>query len=538
MAIDTITPASGSLIEHGDSFSFKVDDTYLSMVIKVQTASALEKAYDSVAGGAQGGYTVSVTNSGGRDTFVVSRDAGWDISPTTVSVTENETGSFATTGFSYVLAVEGVFPQGKLPYNPIYVGTLTITDTGAEVRSDVGVIDFVGATVTDVGVGTVQVTVSGGGGAQSLDDVIVTAGGGTVDNDVTIGSGDPIIFRGGGVSFDVLTLEHTHDTTATPLAIDVLQDDNDGIRVTATDAGAEVCRIQPGRISFDNGTGTGTKIFQVTADVRVGNTSPADAIHVAGAGGTGSGGSGSVYLSGKFSSSGPFGDIHLGYDPVGAATLTDFIWSYKPLHIKESNAASADSAGYGQIWVKDDTPNTLYYTDDAGTDFPLGVSAPGKIYVDFPFIIGGNFANRYSGSAGKTKYTYQSMTSNRGTTQGVPTLPAANFLMWTAPVDCKVTNVSGWYDVAISGTQDSHFELWKWARTTGSSTQTGSELGFTGGFYHMNSPTGAGTFQRVDVAFSTSNTLSKGDSLEMITYDISAMNGYPRISLIVELEEV
>ena len=38
--------------------------------------------------------------------------------------------------------------------------------------------------------------------------------------------------------------------------------------------------------------------------------------------------------------------------------------------IEQSNAHS-DSTGYGQIWVKDDTPNNLYFTDDAGTDIPI-----------------------------------------------------------------------------------------------------------------------------------------------------------------------
>ena len=36
--------------------------------------------------------------------------------------------------------------------------------------------------------------------------------------------------------------------------------------------------------------------------------------------------------------------------------------------IKESADAAADSAGYGQIWVHDTTPNELCFTDDAGTD--------------------------------------------------------------------------------------------------------------------------------------------------------------------------
>jgi hypothetical protein len=43
-----------------------------------------------------------------------------------------------------------------------------------------------------------------------------------------------------------------------------------------------------------------------------------------------------------------------------------------PLFILEKAAAFTDLANYGQFWAKDDTPNLAYFTDDAGTDRPLG----------------------------------------------------------------------------------------------------------------------------------------------------------------------
>jgi len=45
--------------------------------------------------------------------------------------------------------------------------------------------------------------------------------------------------------------------------------------------------------------------------------------------------------------------------------------------LKEQAAADADTAAYGQIWVKTGTPNTLYFTDDAGTDVQLGAGGGG-----------------------------------------------------------------------------------------------------------------------------------------------------------------
>ena len=41
------------------------------------------------------------------------------------------------------------------------------------------------------------------------------------------------------------------------------------------------------------------------------------------------------------------------------------------MKIGEQSAADADTAGFGQIWVKNDTPNTLYFTNDAGVDAAL-----------------------------------------------------------------------------------------------------------------------------------------------------------------------
>lgn len=68
------------------------------------------------------------------------------------------------------------------------------------------------------------------------------------------------------------------------------------------------------------------------------------------------------------------GDIELrntttvvgGYDH----SATQWLYEY-PLLIKESAAATGDVAGYGQFWVKNDTPCAPRFTDDAGTDRQL-----------------------------------------------------------------------------------------------------------------------------------------------------------------------
>jgi hypothetical protein len=54
---------------------------------------------------------------------------------------------------------------------------------------------------------------------------------------------------------------------------------------------------------------------------------------------------------------------------------SSFLWDGTGLKIEEVAAAAADTANFGQIWVKNTTPNQLWFTDDAGTDVQLGVGA-------------------------------------------------------------------------------------------------------------------------------------------------------------------
>jgi len=68
----------------------------------------------------------------------------------------------------------------------------------------------------------------------------------------------------------------------------------------------------------------------------------------------------------------------------GASSLTydgTTLTANGTLKLQEAAAAAADTAGYGQIWVKNDSPSTLWYTDDAGTDYEIGTGAGGTVDV-------------------------------------------------------------------------------------------------------------------------------------------------------------
>ena len=70
-----------------------------------------------------------------------------------------------------------------------------------------------------------------------------------------------------------------------------------------------------------------------------------------------------------------------------------------PIKIQEAASAQSDTAGKGQIWVKNDTPNNLYFTNDAGNDVQItngsslaGGSSTMKHYMDWHY----NFVNMSS----------------------------------------------------------------------------------------------------------------------------------------------
>lgn len=57
---------------------------------------------------------------------------------------------------------------------------------------------------------------------------------------------------------------------------------------------------------------------------------------------------------------------------VVAELQTDEIRINRPIRMTERATAMASNAGLGQLWVDNNVAQTLYFTDDAGVDFPIG----------------------------------------------------------------------------------------------------------------------------------------------------------------------
>jgi hypothetical protein len=143
MTISAITPPTNSTIDYGDSWSFTIDDTYTSLVIRAQTSTALVKVYDTADGGAQSGYSVEVVDNGATHTFTITADSGWDESPQLLYVIENESGASTTTSISYVLTGNAPYPQGTHPYNAeAEEAAFTVAEGNTIIRTDVDTLEF------------------------------------------------------------------------------------------------------------------------------------------------------------------------------------------------------------------------------------------------------------------------------------------------------------------------------------------------------------------------------------------------------------
>src|SRR3990167_7193405 len=84
---------------------------------------------------------------------------------------------------------------------------------------------------------------------------------------------------------------------------------------------------------------------------------------------------------------------------IGTTGPNQLLTVENSMSLKEIASANADTAAYGQIWVKTATPNQLWFTDDAGTDVQLGVSSITGTDTHVLFFDG---ANNPAGEAGMT----------------------------------------------------------------------------------------------------------------------------------------
>tara|TARA_Y100001963_G_scaffold17505_1_gene21605 strand:+ start:63 stop:1451 length:1389 start_codon:yes stop_codon:yes gene_type:complete len=105
------------------------------------------------------------------------------------------------------------------------------------------------------------------------------------------------------------------------------------------------------------------------------------------------------------------------------------------ISVKETADAGTDTAGYGQLWVHDTTPNELCFTDDAGTDI-VGI---GKYHYETKFI--GYYANQQNSYLPITGYIIEKSSTSS----------ANEFVSFCAPYNATIEKVVFRSEIAMDG---------------------------------------------------------------------------------------
>ena len=185
------------------------------------------------------------------------------------------------------------------------------------------------------------------------------------------------------------------------------------------------------------------------------------------------------------------------------------------ISIKEKASAIADTAAYGQIWVKTATPNELYFTNDAGNDIQLtsGSSAAGG---------GGGGTARWTTTAGGYKtnnnsaltyyfqyYPNYHLWSNSDSSPTSISYTDSYCYQFCAAADGTLTNITVTCRASDTGTTDPlKFYVFKGSPANEATSVGLTLIGTTGTITPV-----ASKQMHLSTDISSSNTFSAGDKL-------------------------
>ena len=187
------------------------------------------------------------------------------------------------------------------------------------------------------------------------------------------------------------------------------------------------------------------------------------------------------------------------------------------LSLAEKASAEADTAGYGQLWVKNETPTELYFTTDAGDDIQLtdGTSAAGggggSSTAYWHQMVSGYRTNNISTS---TYYTFYRMWFELwGNADSNPSSISDTDVyssFFIAPRAGTITNmkVQGWAN-DTGATDPFKFYFYKAALDNNSDSVSLTSMMNSGA---ITPPAASKTFSHT-VDFSSDNTFAEDDSL-------------------------
>ena len=123
-----------------------------------------------------------------------------------------------------------------------------------------------------------------------------------------------------------------------------------------------------------------------------------------------------------------------------------FVQNGATLMFQEIAAAQADQTGHGQLWVRNDAPNVLVFTDDTGTDWDLGVVGVGQL-DELSDVVSATNTNRFALVAnGTTGYVGRALVeadiSDLGTYLTTETNDLTAAVTWANVPDANITESS------------------------------------------------------------------------------------------------
>ena len=200
---------------------------------------------------------------------------------------------------------------------------------------------------------------------------------------------------------------------------------------------------------------------------------------------------------------------HLSISPSGTISLSPVSGG---VYVREMAIPAGNVAAYGQLWVKNTTPNELYFTTDAGDSIQItdGTSLAG----------GGGGTSRWtysctgykSSNSSSTNYYYSNYAGSTLLWSGSDSSPTTTTYIplphWIAPADGTLTRIQA--EVRVQTTaDDGKFYVYKSTPSDGVTTRSLTLIGTSDsmGIDAINQTFTAST------AISSSNTFSQNDGL-------------------------
>ena len=177
------------------------------------------------------------------------------------------------------------------------------------------------------------------------------------------------------------------------------------------------------------------------------------------------------------------------------------------VYVAEAGNASADTSAYGQLWVKSDTPNNLYFTDDTGQDIPLTNNGKARTWTN---TSGGYKTNNNSATVYYFQYypNYHSWGNGDSSPTGLTFTDSYSY-QWCATSPGVLTNISVTLRAFDTGVTDPvKFYVYKGVPANGASSTVLTLIGTTGTITPV-----ASRQMALSTDISSSNDFAAGDKL-------------------------